>query len=89
MQINSEEDFLELRRRIQQWRRQFPTFSHDVNRIENIIEGHIQSYSIALMHYRQKHKQYYLEQAQSHIDEINRVLATVEKLELMALLSRR
>lgn len=89
MHVESEKDFPELRNQIAHWRKRFPTFIHDVNRIENIVENHIQEYSIALVHYRQSRKRYYLEQAQEHIDEINRVIATVEKLELMALLSRR
>ena len=89
MQIESERDFPELRSRFKQWRKAFPMFAHDVNKIEHIVEAHIQDYSIALVHYRQSKKRYYLELAQSHIDEINRVIATVEKIELMALLSRR
>lgn len=63
-------------------------FTHDVNQIENIIENHIQQYSIALVYYRQTHKKNYIERAQQEIDSINRVLSTVEKLELMSLLSQ-
>ena len=63
-------------------------FKHDVNQIEHIIENHIQNYSIALVHYRQTHGRSYLEKAQQEIDEINRVLSTVGKLELMAMLSQ-
>ena len=89
MYVESEKDFPELRKQISNWRKKFPEFSYDVSRIEHIIEGHIQEYGIALVYYRQKRKIYYLEKAQEHIDEINRVIATIEKLELMALLSRR
>jgi hypothetical protein len=89
MQIESEKDFPELRDRFNKWRKSFPMFAHDVNKIEHIVEGHIQDYSISLVHYRQSKKRYYIEQAQTYIDEINRVVATVEKIELMALLSRR
>jgi hypothetical protein len=64
-------------------------FKHDVKKIEDTVEQEIKAYSISLMHYRQSKKRYYLEQAQTHIDEINRVIASVEKIELMALLSRR
>ena len=40
-----------------------------------------------VMH-RQTHSRSYLERAQREIDAINRTLATVEKLELIAMLSR-
>ena len=89
MQIESEKDFPELRDRFKKWRKAFPMFIHDVTKIEDIVESHIQKYSIALVHYRQSKNRRYLEKAQTHIDEINRVVATVEKIELMALLSRR
>ena len=89
MQIESERDFPALRERLKKWKKQFPMFSHDVACIENILEKHIQNYSIAGVHYRQTKQHRYIERAQKEIDEINRVLATVEKLELMALLSKR
>ncbi len=87
MQIESERDFPELRKQFNVWQRRFPMFKHDVHKIEHIIENHIQNYSIALVGYRQTHSKSYLERAQKEIDEINRVLSTVGKLELMAILS--
>jgi hypothetical protein len=63
-------------------------FRHDVAQIEKIVEEHIKNHSIALVHYRQSHRKVYLDQAQNEIDNINRVLNTVNKLELMALLSQ-
>jgi hypothetical protein len=89
MQIESEKDFPELRERFNKWRKSFPMFKHDVKKIEDTVEQLIKEYSISLMHYRQSKKRYYIEQAQTHIDEINRVVATIEKIELMAILSRR
>ncbi len=88
MQIESDKDFPELRKQFSVWRKRFPMFTHDVNQIEKIIEKHIQNYSIALVHYRQSHSRSHLEKAQQEIDEINRVLSTVGKLELMAMLSQ-
>ncbi len=87
MYIESEKDFTELRKQFIVWKKRFPMFVHDVRQIENIIEKHIQNYSIALVHYRQRHSTSYLEVAQKELDEINRVLSTVGKLELMAILS--
>jgi hypothetical protein len=89
MQVESEQDFSELRKRIQEWRKRFPMFVHDVHKIEHIIEQHIQNFSIAGVHYRQSKSKKYLELAQKELDEINRIITTVEKLELIALLSQR
>jgi hypothetical protein len=88
MKVESDKDFKELRTQFAQWRKRFPMFGHDVNRIERIIENHIQNHSIALMHHRQTKQRRYLEQAQQEIDTINQVISTVEKIELMAMLSR-
>jgi hypothetical protein len=63
-------------------------FRHDIVQIENIIEEHIKQYSIAMVHHRQSHSRHYITQAQREIDGINRVLSTVDKLELIALLSQ-
>ena len=88
MQIESDKDFRELRDQIDRWKKRFPVFIHDVYQIQHIVEKHIQDYSIALVHYRQTKNRSYLERAQKEIDSINRVIATVEKIELMSLLSR-
>ncbi len=88
MRIESERDFPELRKQFSLWRKRFPMFSHDVIQIEKIIEKFIQDHSTAGVFLRQTKKKSYLEQQQQAIDNINRVLATVEKLELMAMLSQ-
>jgi len=88
MQIESEKDFTKLRQHIDAWHRKFPMFRHDVIKIENAVEEHIKQYSIAMVHYRQSHKKIYIEQAENHIKDINRIISTAEKLELMALLSQ-
>jgi Skp family chaperone for outer membrane proteins len=87
--LDQPRDFKEIRDRINDWRRRFPMFNHDVKRIERIVENHIQEYSTALVYYRQTKQKKYLEQAQNHIDEIDRVINTVEKVQLIALLARR
>ena len=88
MQIESEEDFTELRNQFLVWRKRFPMFSHDVRQIEKIIDSHIQQHSKIMVMYRQTHSKSHLEKAQLEINSINQVIATVEKLELMAMLSR-
>jgi hypothetical protein len=88
MQITSDKDFQELRKQFIVWRKRFPMFTHDVNNIERIVEAHIKQHSIALVNHRQTHSKSYLEQAQQEIDAINQVVATVEKMELMSMLSR-
>jgi hypothetical protein len=88
MNIESEKNFPAVRQKIQQWRKQFPMFRHDVNQIESVVESHIQQYSIALVHYRQTHKKNYLEKAEIELQAIANVVAIAEKMELMAILSR-
>ena len=88
VKVESENDFQELRKHIGIWKKRFPMFVHDVRRIEQIVEHHIKNHSIALVNYRQTHGKNHLAQAQTELDEINRVVATVEKIELMAMLSR-
>jgi hypothetical protein len=88
MHIESDKDFSELRKQFNVWRKRFPMFVHDVISIERIVEDHIKRHSQLLIQYRQTHGKRYLEQAQKEIDIINQVIATVEKIELMSILSR-
>jgi hypothetical protein len=88
MQIESEKDFIQLRNQFLVWRKRFPMFAHDVHQIEKIIDLHIQQHSKIMVLHRQTHNRSYLEKAQKEIDAINQVLSTVEKLELMAILSK-
>jgi len=88
MKVSSDQDFADIRNQFNLWRKRFPMFKHDVRQIERIVEQHIQEYSRALVQHRQTHKKNYLEQAQKEIDTINVVLSTVEKLELMSMLSQ-
>jgi predicted nucleic acid-binding Zn-ribbon protein len=88
MQVESDKDFRELRKQITVWKQRFPMFRHDVNQVESIIETHIQNYSIALVFHRQTHKKKFLEDAEQEIAAINRVISTVSKLEMIALLSQ-
>ena len=88
MQIESEKDFTELQKQFGLWRKRFPMFIHDVQQVEKIVNQHIQAHSRIMVMHRQTHNRSYIEKAQQEIDAINRVLATVEKIELMAMLSR-
>ncbi len=88
MQIETDKDFAELRSQFSVWRRRFPMFTHDVQHIEKMIDEHIQTHSKIMVLYRQTKNRSYIEKAQREIDAINRILKTVEKLELMAMLSR-
>ena len=88
MIIESDRDFPALRNKINSWKQQFPMFKHDVYEIENVIEKHIQNYSIALVNFRQSKKKCFIDRAQLEIDQINELINLIEKIELMALLSR-
>ena len=88
MKVESDQDFKQLRDQFTAWRHRFPMFTHDVQRIEKIINHHITAHSKIMVMYRQTKNRSYLEKAQQEINTINTVLATVEKMELMSLLSR-
>jgi hypothetical protein len=88
MQIESDQDFPKLRIQFSKWRNRFPMFTHDVTSIERIVEEHVKRHSQILIQYRQTHSKRYLDEAQAEITAINRVVATVEKIELMAMLSQ-
>jgi uncharacterized coiled-coil DUF342 family protein len=88
MQIKSDKDFKQLREQFGVWRKRFPMFVHDVKQIEKIIDEHIQTHSKIMVQYRQTKSKSCLEKAQQEIDTINQVIATVEKMELMAMLSQ-
>jgi pyridoxine 5'-phosphate synthase PdxJ len=87
MIVTSDKDFTQLRRQLQNWRKKFSMFKHDVDQIEQSVEKHIQNYAIAGVHYRQTKQKQYLERAQHELDEINRIIQLAEKMELMSLLS--
>lgn len=89
MEIQTHEDFPALREQVSKWKHRYTMFRKDVKEIESAIETHIQNYSRHQVSYKQTHKNYYVEQAQKEIDEINRILGVVEKLEIMAMLSKR
>ena len=88
MKVETDKDFAELTQQFSVWRKRFPMFTHDVQRIEKIINQHITAHSKIMVMYRQTKNRSYLEKAQQEINIINTVLATVEKMELMSLLSR-
>ena len=88
MKIESDKNFEQLRAQFAGWRKHFPMFTHDVKPIEKMINEHIQEHSKIMVLYRQTHSRSYLEKAQLEIDAINKIIDTVEKMELMAMLSR-
>jgi hypothetical protein len=88
MKVESDQDFKELQNQFNIWRKRFPMFKHDVQQIEHMINMHIQAHSKIMVAHRQTHSRSHLERAQKEIDAINQIIATVEKLELMAMLSR-
>ena len=88
MKVESEQDFKELQNQFSAWRKRFPMFTHDVQQIERMVNMHIQEHSKIMVAHRQTHSRSHLERAQKEIDAINQIINTVEKLELMAMLSR-
>jgi len=88
VKIESDKDFEQLRAQFTGWRKRFPMFTHDVQRIEKMINQHIQEHSKIMVLHRQTKNRSHLEKAKLEIDAINKIIDTVEKLELMAILSK-
>jgi len=88
MECKSAEDFDLVRQEVRKWRKRHPMFKHDIERISAIIENHISEHSKILVDYRRTRNQRYLEKANNEIQEINRIMSTVGKVELMAILSQ-
>ena len=89
MKIQSEKEFDKLRDHVKSYRKKFPEFRHDVDQMERAIEQHMKQHGLHLVSFRQTKKKYYLEYAQKEIDAINKIVSTVEKIEIMAYLSQR
>jgi hypothetical protein len=89
MKVESEKDFGKLRDHVRSYMHKFPAFKHDVRQLENKIEKHIKEYSLSLVRYRQSRSKIHIETAQQEIDSINKTVAMVEKIEIMAYLSQR
>ncbi len=89
MKIQSESDFSKLRDHVRSYKHKFPEFRNDVRQLEDKIENYIKEYSQSLVKYRQTKSRYHLEEAQLSIEAINKTVAMVEKIEIMAFLSQR
>jgi archaellum component FlaC len=89
MRIQSENDFGRLRDHVRSYKHKFPEFRNDVRQLEDKIENYIREYSQSLVKYRQTKSRYHLNDAQASIDAINKTIALVEKIEIMAYLSQR
>lgn len=88
MECKSYKDFDLVREEVRKWRKRHPMFKHDIERISSIIENHITEHSKILVEYRRTRNKRYLEKAEQEIKEINRIMSTVGKVELMAILSQ-
>ena len=87
-EITSHEDFNKLRDQLSKWKKRFPMFAHDVRKISDSLEVHMKNYMEHLIRYKQTKSTHCIDKAQAEIDHINRILQTVSKIELMALLSK-
>jgi citrate synthase len=87
-EITSHEDFNKLRDQLLKWKKRFPMFGHDVRKISDSLEVHMKNYMEHLIRYKQTKSQHCIDKAQDEIDHINRILQTVGKIELMAILSK-
>lgn len=88
MECKSADDFDLVREEVRKWRKRHPMFKHDIERISTVLEYHMSEYSKILVEYRRTKSHRYLEKAQEQVNEVNRIMSTVGKVELMSILSR-
>lgn len=67
--------------------RNFPQHNKSIRNIKKIVDRHIGQYNNYLWEYSRKQHPVYLERAQRELDNMSTVLTTVERMELMAVLS--
>ena len=88
IEVKTWKDFEKLHEQFAKWRKRHPMFTHDVRAIENSVSVHMKNHMDHLIKYRQTKRDYHLENAQAELDNINSLLHTVSKSELMALLRK-
>ena len=89
MIVKYEDDFPRLARHIRNYKKRFPMFMHDIRKLESNIEQLKKEYSFYTIKQKQSKSEHYLTQANQKIEEINQVILLIDKIELMAILSRR
>ena len=83
------EYFAEVRSTIRKYKKKFPMFVHDVNRLENSIEHHIKQHGNYMVQYRQSKKESFAEKANIELDKIKNLIDEIEKIELIIHLSKK
>jgi len=63
-------------------------FIHDIRKLENNIDQLKKEYSFYIIKYKQNKSETYLLQAEQKIAEINQVILLIDKIELLAILSK-
>ena len=88
MIVKYEDDFPRLSRHIRNYKKRFPMFMHDIRKLESNIEQLKKEYSFYIIKHKQTKSEHYLTQANQKIEEINQVILLIDKIELIAILSR-
>ena len=88
MIVKYEDDFPRLAKHIRNYKKRFPMFIHDIRKLENNIDQLKKEYSFYIIKYKQNKSETYLLQAEQKIAEINQVILLIDKIELLAILSK-
>ena len=88
MIVKDEDDFDRLRVHIKKYRRKYPMFSKDVERLQSTVENHIKLYSQYMFQHRSTKSQKYVDKAELEIEKINNLVKTIERIELLMHLSK-
>jgi len=86
--IRNYKDFPKLREQLKKWRKRFPMFAHDVKTFDSMLEKHMKEHMEHIIKYKQSRRESHLIKAQEELDHINRIIVTISKVELMAILSK-
>ena len=89
MIVKDEDDFARLRNHLKKYRRKYPMFSKDVERLQSTAEAHITAYSKYMVEYRNTKSKHYVEKAETEIYKINELVKTVERIEILKHLSKQ
>jgi len=81
-------DFTDIRDHVKRYKKQFPMFMKDIRRIESTIDNHIKLHGQYLVQYKQTHSEKFREKADAEIEQINNLLKLIDKIELIAILSK-
>jgi len=88
MRVINEDNLNDVKKHLKKYKKNFPLFLKDIERIESNIAKYSKNYSNIMVSYRQSKSRGHLQKAQEELDKINNLILTLDKIELMALMAK-